>query len=276
MLRHHPGDTSWRLSNHLTKRWRAPRRFTRSRQTKLPPWSGRAGAPGGSQYRPTLPPRRRLHGVLPSFKKTGRNKGITPKALRQQNNKHYLPDYPNSILVFIPSIYHFIVNFSYSLPANIITIFPRKALLWQSTAERKKEWKKERKKKYCCTIPFISFAQFRLHLNRLNYLNKIIYLKLIFSKCFKLTNNHFMKSLKLGFHWNIVLRHDIYSTVPNYPEKTQLNATDLQSNNWQRTLLIHNHLGKFLIRWQSYSSNSTETPLISEKKPTIKQRRVLM
>ena len=52
---------------------------------------------------------------------------------------------------------------------------------------RTKERMKERKKiSYCCTIPFIRFALFRLHLYRLNYMNKIVYPKLIFSKCFEI------------------------------------------------------------------------------------------
>ena len=74
----------------------------------------------------------------------------------------------HSIFVFNLSIYRFILNVSYSLPENSFAILLRKALLRQSTAERKKERKGERKIKYCCTLPFIKFARFRLHLNRLN------------------------------------------------------------------------------------------------------------
>ena len=51
----------------------------------------------------------------------------------------------HSILVFNPSFYHFILNVSYSLP-NIFAIFRRKALLWHGTAERKKDWKEEKRR----------------------------------------------------------------------------------------------------------------------------------
>ena len=66
VLHHCPDDYSGRLSNLLTKRWRAPRRYTGSRQTNLPPWSGRAGSPGEGQSRPNLQRPRRLQAVLPS------------------------------------------------------------------------------------------------------------------------------------------------------------------------------------------------------------------
>ena len=123
------------------------------------------------------------------------------------------------IFVFTLPIYHFILNFSYSLPENIFANFPRKALLCLVTAERKKERKEERKIKCCCTIPFISLARFRLQLNRLNKSNKIFYRYFIFSKYFKIVINHFMKCMKLGCHRNIVLRCAMHSTVRNYLEE---------------------------------------------------------
>ena len=155
VLHHRPDDTSWRLPNLLTKRWGAPRRYTGSRQTNLPPWSGRAGAPGEDQFRPTLPHPRRIRRFYHPVTTIGMKFNISPK-IRQLFTRVRDP-----IFVFNPSISHFIPHFSCSLPDNIYTIFPWKALLWQNSAERKKEWKKGRKKKYCCTIPFISFARFR-------------------------------------------------------------------------------------------------------------------
>ena len=71
-----------------------------------------------------------------------------------QKSDHSLPELVIQFFLFNLSIYHFILNLSYSLPENNFAIFPRKALLWHGTAERKEEWKKEKKIEYCCTIPY--------------------------------------------------------------------------------------------------------------------------
>ena len=212
LLHRHPGETSWRPSHLPTRKKRAPRSYTRSRRTNFPPWSERAGAPGEGQCRPTIPTPRRLQGVLPSCNNNWNGTIIRMKPNKSPKNRPLFTEILNPIFVFNPSIYNFILNFISSLLRNTFAIFPRKALLWQSTAERKKEWK-EKKIKYSSTIPFISFARFLLHLNRLNKLKKITYPKIIFSKCFELLINYLMKVLRLGFHWNIVLRCAMYATV---------------------------------------------------------------
>ena len=98
-------------------------------------------------------------------------------------------------------------------PETLSLFFPGRPCCDKAQQNGRKKGRNEQK--YCCTIPFIKFALFRLHLDRLNKLNKIIYPKLIFSKCFKLSTNYFLKCLRIGFYWNIVLRCAMYSAVRN-------------------------------------------------------------
>ena len=57
---------------------------------------------------------------------------------------------------------------------KFLLFFPGRPCCDKAQQNAKKERKEERMIKYCCTIPFISFARSRLHLNRLNKL-KIIH-----------------------------------------------------------------------------------------------------
>ena len=123
----------------------------------LLPWRGRVGAPGECQSRPTLPSPRRLQGFFHPVTTIA----VKPNLSQENQTTNYPISSP--VLVFNPSNNHFILNSSCFLPENNFTTFPRKVLLWQSTAERKNERKKESRIKYCFTIPFISFARFRLH-----------------------------------------------------------------------------------------------------------------
>ena len=129
------------------------------------------GAPGEGQSRPTQPPPRRLQLVMADLPSCDNNWNET-----QQIPKKQPTFYPNSTFNFclqpiILPIYSQLQLF----PTRKVLPFHRKALLRQSTAERKKERKGERKIKYCCMIPFISFARFRLHLNRLNKLKNFLH-----------------------------------------------------------------------------------------------------
>ena len=128
-------DISRGLCNLLTKTWQAPRRCTRSRQTNLPPWSGRAGAPGEGQSCPTLPPAQRLEGVLPTPQRlegvllSCNNKGNTKwNNIKGTYTTKKTSVYPN-LVPFNPSFSHSILDLIYSLPDKHFTIFPRKALL---------------------------------------------------------------------------------------------------------------------------------------------------
>ena len=87
-LHHCPGDTAQKLSNLRARRWRCRRRRIVSGQTNLLPWRGRVGARGVGQTRPSLPPPRRLEGVLPSCNKRGNR--------TQHNPENQTLVYPNS------------------------------------------------------------------------------------------------------------------------------------------------------------------------------------
>ena len=72
----------------------------------------------------------------------------------------------HSIFVVNPSIYHFILNFSYSLTKKNFANFPGRPCCDKAQQNGRKKGRNE--EKYCCTIPLIGFARFRLHLNRPN------------------------------------------------------------------------------------------------------------
>ena len=165
------------LQHSSQNRAGSPNIYIGSSRRILPPWSGRAGAPGEGQSCPTQPFPRQLQGVmedLPSCNNNWNGTTIGRKPNKSPKSSPLFTRPLHSIFVFNLSIYRFILNVSYSLPENIFAILPRKALLRQSTAERKKERKGERKINYCCTIPFIKFARFRSHLNRLNKLKNYL------------------------------------------------------------------------------------------------------
>ena len=96
-------------------------------------------SPGEGQYRPTLPPPRQLQVDLPpcNNNRNGTTIGMKPK--NSPKTRSLFGRFLHPIFVFNPSIYHFILNISSSLPENIFAIFPQKALLRQGTAEWKKE-----------------------------------------------------------------------------------------------------------------------------------------
>ena len=116
VLHRHPDGTSWRPSNLPTRKWRAPWNYTRSRRTNLPPWSGRAGAPGEGQSRLTLPPPRQLTGDMPSYNNKGNNKrNHTQKHLY---GKNYISVYTTPVL-FNSSFFHFLCDLFLPDPTKI-------------------------------------------------------------------------------------------------------------------------------------------------------------
>ena len=168
VLHRHPGETSRKPSNLPARKWRAPQKYIWSRRTSLPPWSGRVGAPGEGQSRPTQPPPRRLQGVMGDLPPRN-NKWIgTTIGMKPNKTPKIRPLFTrtlHSTFVFNPSFYHFIINFSYSLPEHFC-FFPGRPCCDKAQQNGRKKGRKEEKN--CCTIPFIKFARFRLHLYRLN------------------------------------------------------------------------------------------------------------
>ena len=109
----------------------SPKKIGR-RRTSLPPWSGRVGAPGEGQSLPNQPPPRRLHGVMGDLPSCNNNWNGTTIGTKPNNSPKIRPLFTRILHPFFvvnPSIYHLILNFSYSLPEHIFANFPRKALL---------------------------------------------------------------------------------------------------------------------------------------------------
>ena len=146
VLHRHPGETSRRPSNLPTSKWRAPRKYIGSRQTNLPPWSGRAGAPGEGQSHPTLQPPRQLQTVVQSCN----NRNGTTIGMKPNKSPKIRPLFTRSLhsnFVFNQSLYHFILNCSYSLPAKKIRYFSPEgpAVTMHSRREERTKGRKEDK-----------------------------------------------------------------------------------------------------------------------------------
>ena len=139
----------------------------------LPPWSGRVGAPGEGQSRPTQPRPRRLQGAmgdLPSCNNKlecntiSNGPTIGMKHKKSPGNQIFSPTSTFNfglqpiILPFHSQLQLFPTqHFRYFSPEG-------PAVTWHSRTE---EGLRKRKKKieYCCMIPFISLARFSIHLN---------------------------------------------------------------------------------------------------------------
>ena len=125
------------------------------------------GAPGVGQSHPTLPPPRRLLGVLvlPSYTHNRNNNwnnnqqtyttGITPMVIRTlfSSFNHFLPSFST---LFIP------------YPTKTSLFPPEGPAMTEHSRTEEGLGKRKKKIEYCCTIPFINLARFRLHLNFLN------------------------------------------------------------------------------------------------------------
>ena len=75
----------------------------------------------------------------------------------------------------LSSTHHFITSFLISVTHYSKTFslfFPGRPCRDKAQQNGRKKGRNE--EKYCCTIPFISFARFRLHLNRLNKLKSYL------------------------------------------------------------------------------------------------------
>ena len=148
-----------------------------------------------------------------------------------QESDHSLPD---SFIQFLSSTHQIIISFSTSVipyPTKSFLFFPGRPCCDKAQQNRRQKTKGRRKIKYCCTIPFIIFARFRLHLNRLNKLNKIIYPKLIFSKCLKLLIKYPIKCLKTWFSLKHRSQVCYLLNGTKLSRRSKLNAAEFQSNN---------------------------------------------
>ena len=146
VLHHHPGETSWRPSNLPTRKWRAPRKYTGSRRTILPPWSGRAGAPGEDQSRPTLPPPRRLEGAPPSCNNNRNGTTIGKKPNKFPKIRPIFTRILHPNFVFNLSIYHFIITSVIPHPKTFSLFFPEgPAVTRHSRTEERMKGRKEDK-----------------------------------------------------------------------------------------------------------------------------------